>query len=266
VSGSGSVSFDRAAEYYDRTRGLSDEGIRRTTEALASIFDAGPGPDLRVLEVGIGTGQVALPLSRAGVGLAGIDLARPMLAALVAKEDGVVPFPLVEGDAGRLPFRDDAFAGAYLRWVLHLIADWRASLREIRRIVRPGGRFAASLGSYGGIRSEIQERFVELAGVSLDPVGLAWEAWDELEREMSALGATRLEDLTFTDLERDDLETFVRSMEANRFSWTWAVTDEELRRRAVEETRRWAEERFGSLDAVPRERFELGFAVFRFGG
>ena len=74
-----SIAFDRAAEYYDRTRGLSEEGIRQTTEALASAFET-TGP---VLEVGVGTGQVALPLHVAGLSLVGVDLARPMMAKLL---------------------------------------------------------------------------------------------------------------------------------------------------------------------------------------
>ena len=60
---SDSIAFDRAAEYYDDTRGLSEEGVRHTTEALAEVFRGG-GP---ILEVGVGTGQVALPLHDAGV-------------------------------------------------------------------------------------------------------------------------------------------------------------------------------------------------------
>jgi SAM-dependent methyltransferase len=256
---SDSVSFDRAAEYYDQTRGLSEDGIRRTTDALAAVLD-GSGP---VLEIGVGTGQVALPLHAAGVELAGIDISRPMLSRLLAKNDGAVPIPLVEGDATTLPFRDGSFVGAYLRWVLHLVPNWPDVLREVSRVVRPGGVFVAGLGSYGGIGSEIQRVFADRTGVSLDPVGLDWDGWDALEREMTALGATRDPDLVFTEVAREDLESFMRSMEANHYSWTWAVTDDDLRLDAVAEARRWAEERFGPLHEIPRESFEVRFAVFR---
>ncbi|MGH2630590.1 MAG: class I SAM-dependent methyltransferase, partial [Actinomycetota bacterium] len=158
---SDSVSFDRAAEYYDETRGLSEEGVRRTTAVLARSFSNAA----RVLEVGVGTGQVALPLHDAGLDLAGIDLAQPMLDTLLEKAGGRSPFPLVCGDATRMPFRDGAFDGAFLRWVLHLIPDWRAAVHEIARVMAPGAMFAAALGSYGGRRSEIQARFAEVTGV-----------------------------------------------------------------------------------------------------
>jgi SAM-dependent methyltransferase len=254
-----SVSFDRAAEYYDQTRGLSEGGVRRTTEAFAAIFE-GLDP---VLEVGAGTGQVSLPLHEAGIELVGIDISRPMLNRLVAKAGGAMPFPLVQGDATMLPFREPAFGGACLRWVLHLVPAWPLVLREIAQVVRPGGAFVAGLGSYGGIQSEIQQAFAERTGVSLEPAGLDWDGWQLLEAEMTSLGASRLPDLVFTEVAREDLESFMRSMEANHFSWTWAVTDEDLRLEAVAEARRWAEERFGPLRDVPRESFEIRFAVFR---
>lgn len=255
----GSIAFDRAAEYYDQTRGLSEEGVRSTTQALVGAF-SGAGP---ILEVGVGTGQVAMPLRAAGVGVVGLDLSRPMLATLLAKAGGEPPLPLVEGDATRMPFPDDAFAGAYLRWVLHLIADWRAAVREIARVTVPGSLFLAALGSYGGVRSEIQARFAEITGVSLEPIGLMWDGWGELDREIAALGGGKLDAVTFLDRDRDDLETFVQGIEQNRYSWTWAVSDDAARVGAAAEARSWAEARWGPLDQVPPATFEWRFAVYR---
>lgn len=255
---SDSVSFDRAAEYYDETRGLSEEGVRRTTETLAAAF-AGAGP---VLEVGVGTGQVAIPLHEAGLDVVGLDLSRSMLAQLVRKAGGTVPFPLAEGDALHIPFPDGAFGGAYLRWVLHLIPSWRDAVREIGRVLGPGARFLVSLGSYGGARSEIQAHFAEIAGVSADPVGLPWDGWHLLDAEVAALGGEKLPDVTFAVRGRDDLDHFMRGIEANRHSWTWAVGDDELRARAAADARAWAEARWGPLDRVPPDTFECRYGVY----
>lgn len=254
----GSIAFDRAAEYYDSTRGLSEEGVRRTTGALAGVFGTA-----RVLEIGVGTGQVAIPLHAAGTRVVGLDLSRPMLSKLLAKTEGVLRFPLIEGDATRLPIHDDAFSGAYLRWVLHLIPDWRAAVAEIVRVVEPAGSFIAVLGSYGGIRSEIQAKFAGITGISTDPAGLAWDRWGELDTQLARLGASKERDLSFDDHDRDDLEIFVRGIEGNRYSWTWAVDDAASRARAAAETRRWAEARWGPLDRIPRETFNWRFAHYR---
>jgi SAM-dependent methyltransferase len=202
-------------------------------------------------------------LHEAGIDVVGLDLARPMLQRLLSKAGGAPPFPLVEGDATRMPFANAAFGGAYLRWVLHLIPDWRAAIAEIVRVVGAGGTFAAALGAYGGVRSEIQARFGEVTGAAIRPAGLPWAGWDLLDAEMGSHGAERMSDLTVTDRDRDDLETFVRGMELNRYSWTWAIQDGELRQRAAAETRRWAQDRWGPLHRVPRETSELRFARYR---
>jgi SAM-dependent methyltransferase len=252
---SGSIPFDRAAEYYDLTRGLSAEGVARTTAALSDAF-GGAAP---VLEVGVGTGQVAIPLREAGLDVIGLDLSLPMLEQIRRKG---VTVPVVEADATRMPFHDDAFGGAYLRWVLHLIPDWRLAVRETARVVRSGGRFLVGLGSYGGAQAEIQSRFAAETGVPIDPVGLAWDGWYHLDAEVAGLGGEKLPDLMFPDRDRDDLEHFVRGIEENRYSWTWAVADDAARSKAAADVRAWAEERWGPLDRVPRAAFDWRYAVY----
>ena len=121
--------------------------------------------------------------------MVGLDLARPMMDMLRGEGGGRLPFPLVQGDATRMPFRDGAFGAAYLRWVLQLIPAWRDALAEIVRVVRPGGVFLASLASYGGPRSEVRGRFAELIGLSIEPRGLAYDGYDELDTVAIALGA-----------------------------------------------------------------------------
>ncbi|MFN8232898.1 MAG: class I SAM-dependent methyltransferase [Actinomycetota bacterium] len=97
------------------------EVLAETEGEMIEVLSAEFGEKGPILEVGVGTGQVALPLAAGGVRVVGIDLARPMMERLVAKAGGRSPFPLVEGDATGMPFADDAFDEAYLRWVLHLI-------------------------------------------------------------------------------------------------------------------------------------------------
>jgi SAM-dependent methyltransferase len=239
----GSVRFDRAAEFYDQTRAISDEAMARTLELLTAELGGRGG----VLEVGCGTGLLALPLHERGLELAGIDISRPMLGKLVQKAGGRAPFPLVVGDATRVPFRDGAFGAAYLRWVLHLILDWRGVVAEVVRVVRPGGVFLVNLGAYGGERDEIKDRFGEFVGTSLDPIGLRWADFDVLDDAMASLGA-RPRDLPSVHEGGDDpLGGFIDGIRDNLYSWTWNVP-EGVRLRAHEELRRWAAERFGDLD------------------
>lgn len=255
-----SVAFDRAAEYYDATRGLSSEGVRRQTALLvAELARRGP-----VLEIGVGTGQVALPLHEAGIRVVGLDLALPMMAKLVEKSGGSSPLPLVQADATRMPFDDAAFGVAYSRWVLHLIPGWRVALAEAVRVVRRGGTILVAPGSAGKgtPQSEIQERFAEIAGVSFAPSGLMWAGYDELDDAMAALGTVPRELPSFSDVERDGLDDFLDGIAHGAYSWTWKVEDPELLSRVVEELRRWAEDQYGPLDRVPRREYDVTWRAY----
>lgn len=251
-----SVRFDRAADHYDRSRAISDEAMERTIALLASeLRDRG-----RVLEVGVGTGLLALPLHEVGIPLAGLDLTAAMVAKLVEKA-GRRPFPLVLGDATRIPFADDGFGGAYLRWVLHLIPGWRDALGEMVRVVVPGGVVLVSLGAYDRVRFEVQQRFSELTGIATDPVGLMWADYETLDAEMTRHGAT----LRVLPPLHEEIEValggFLDEIEEDRFSWTWSVP-EDVRRNAARELRPWARERFGPLDRVERHEIDMVWRAY----
>jgi ubiquinone/menaquinone biosynthesis C-methylase UbiE len=99
----------------------------------------------RVLEVGPGVGIYSLPIAATlapGGVLEALDVQPEMLGALArrARRAGVTNIVTTEGDAQRLPFPDGAFDAAYLVGVLGEIPDPSAALRELRRVLKPGGR------------------------------------------------------------------------------------------------------------------------------
>jgi len=112
---------------------------KRLREAL------GPQAGERLLEVGPGTGYYALPVAE-WLGPEGtlevFDLQQEMLdhTAGRAREAGLDTIVPTQGDARALPYGDDAVDGAYLVTVLGEIPDQDAALRELARVVRPGGR------------------------------------------------------------------------------------------------------------------------------
>ena len=254
----GSVAFDRAAAYYDRTRGFTPEGERRTIDLLSGEL-AGRG---LALEIGVGTGQVASPLHAAGVDIVGLDLARPMMDRLIEKAGGHAPIPLVQGDATRLPFGDDVFGAAYFRWVLHLIPDWEAVMRQLVRVVRSGGVIVGSLGGrFEGPRAEIKDRFVGISGLPARFAGLTLDDWPRLDALMADLGV-RIRDLpVYTDIERDGVDDFLEALRDGSYSWTWSMPQED-RIRAADEVRAWAVERFGPLDQIPRHEYEIVWCAY----
>ncbi|MBV8959849.1 MAG: class I SAM-dependent methyltransferase, partial [Actinobacteria bacterium] len=137
-----SIVFDRAAEYYDRTRSLPADVQARVTDVLSAEL-SGRGA---CLEPGVGTGRIALPLHERGIPMVGADLSLPMMARLVENAGGQVPFPLLRADATCLPFGDDTFGAAYVCHVFHLIPNWRRAAAEMARVVRRGGVVIVNLG------------------------------------------------------------------------------------------------------------------------
>jgi ubiquinone/menaquinone biosynthesis C-methylase UbiE len=110
----------------------------RLREALA------PRPGEQILEVGPGTGYYALDVAESiGAGRMDIfDLQQDMLDHTMrrAAERGLSNITPTQGDARRLPYADATFDGAYLVAVLGEIPDQEAALRELARVLKPGGR------------------------------------------------------------------------------------------------------------------------------
>ncbi len=131
-----SVAFDRAADYYDSTRGFPP-GVEADVGALM-VKAGGLTASSRVLEIGVGTGRIALPVAPHIGAYYGIDLARPMLDRLRAKQSGE-PVYAIEGDVTRLPFPTDAFDAVTAVHIFHLIPAWRAVLDEVARVLRRDG-------------------------------------------------------------------------------------------------------------------------------
>jgi demethylmenaquinone methyltransferase / 2-methoxy-6-polyprenyl-1,4-benzoquinol methylase len=104
-------------------------------------------PDERVLDVATGTGLVARALvARYGCHVVGLDQSAPMLARahteLAADPAPAERIELVEGEAEALPFADAEFDHLTFTYLLRYVDDPAATLAELARVVRPGGRLA----------------------------------------------------------------------------------------------------------------------------
>lgn len=94
----------------------------------------------RVLDVATGTGAVAAELLARGCSVVGIDQSAEMLAVARKRLPGV---ELHEGRAESLPFADASFAALTFTYLLRYVDDPVATLRELARVVRPGGTIAS---------------------------------------------------------------------------------------------------------------------------
>ena len=235
-----SLVFDRAVDYYDKTRSLSSASMDRLVPLIRGEIGDGP-----CLEIGVGTGRIALPLQAGGTAMVGLDLSQPMLRRLVHNAGGRLPFPLVAADASSLPFADDSFAAALAVHVLHLIPEWRRALGELVRVVRQAGALVIDIGRQ--TQGPFRELLAEFAGAAKIPeTHRGINHTDELDAAMAEFGAELARAEAITERRSATYEKTIEALEAGTYSITWAA-DEATRRRAAAHVRRWAEARFGPL-------------------
>jgi ubiquinone/menaquinone biosynthesis C-methylase UbiE len=255
-----SRSFDQAAEYYDNTRPLfgasADVGIQSLLDAV--------GVGARILEVGTGTGRIAIPMLERGADLIGCDLSSKMLLRQREK------FPaarLAQSDAVHLPFPSAHFDAVLIVHVMHLIGPWREALREFKRVLRAGG-ILLSVGTNATVGESIRNTMREhwrgwLEAHGADTRHPGSQNKEETHAELLSMGASLKEveavrfALPFTL--RGELDRYASRV----FSDTWSVPDE-LYQASLDELRDWAVREYGDLDS-PREdtvRFVFDVASF----
>lgn len=218
-----SVAFDRAAEYYDETRGFP-AGV--DIPATALFVEAGNlTRDSHVLEVGVGTGRIALPLSRHVGAIYGVDLSRPMLERLNAKRQDEPVYP-VQGDATRLPFPNGVFDAAVAVHFFHLVPGWRDVLRELARVLRPDGIL---MHGWNDRAREDQMDQVWRTITDKNPARRPGVAWAEQRTFLPDNGWQPVGDervYAYT-VERSPQE-YIDQLKRRLWSHTWSMPDDEL--------------------------------------
>jgi demethylmenaquinone methyltransferase / 2-methoxy-6-polyprenyl-1,4-benzoquinol methylase len=129
--------FDRIAPVYDPMNRLMTVGLDRRWRRLAVREVVWPGD--RVLDACCGTGDLAVEAERRGGRVVGLDFSERMLER-ARRKSGTIEW--VQGDALALPFGDAEFDAATVGFGVRNLADLEGGLRELRRVLRPGGRLA----------------------------------------------------------------------------------------------------------------------------
>jgi ubiquinone/menaquinone biosynthesis C-methylase UbiE len=134
-----------------------------------------PEPGERLLEVGPGTGYHALHVARwlePGGTLDVLDVQQEMLHHTMrqARELGISNVVPTQGDARELPYPEATFDGAYLNFVLGEVPDQERALRELRRVLKPGGRLVVgeALPDPHMVRFDSLRKKAEAAGLRFE--------------------------------------------------------------------------------------------------
>lgn len=137
--------FAAIAPRYDRANRLLTAGVDEAWRKRAVTELAAPAGG-RVVDLCCGTGDLVFHLLKTdpAMHVVGVDFTPPMLEGArgrAGREDPASRATFVEGDVTRLPFRDGEFEGATMGFSMRNVVDIGATLKEARRILRPGSRF-----------------------------------------------------------------------------------------------------------------------------
>lgn len=219
--------FDRVADRYDAVLPFFSEFGRLCVEALPT-----PAPGDRLLDIGAGRGALAVPAHVKGFAVTATDASPGMVGRLEADHPELDARVM---DAAQLDFDDDTFDVVTAGFVLHLLDDPAAAVREAKRVLKPGGLLAFT--TLGRMPDGFEPAdgstalFAEFAKY-LPPSGSMGAPFDQIE-SMAAAGFTKIEETDVrVELPVPDAETF----------WQWFQTHG---------TRKF----FDDLDEVRRQEF-----------
>jgi SAM-dependent methyltransferase len=257
------IAFDKIASSYDAQRAHPPEISVQVGATLAEIAGSGP-----VLELGAGTGRIALPLAASEIDAVGIDISHEMLAIARTRalERGLAErLALLQGDIARLPFADASFSAALAVHVLHLLPDWRAGLAEIVRVLRPGGAFIQGQdwrdpeSCVGLLRGQLRHTLIELQpGIRPPGAGAA------IGQALARYGGVSAKSQVVASWQRAlSPAQVLAGMAARVDSETWALPDD-LLAIAVEQLTTWAQQRWPNLEAAENVEHRFIVTVTRF--
>ncbi len=228
-------SFDNVADIYDETRKMPAEAVARIMKNILDEVDPSSGI---VLDLGIGTGRIAVPLAEKGFRITGVDIAEKMLGRLQEKitvAQGSIR--CVYGDLAALPFADGSFGAAIAVHVLHLLDDIHASVREAHRVLVPNGvlLFGGEQRMLRRVSEALPERYDVEEDITATLADAGIRSPDQAEVERQVMDSVRgiggeLKRLPSVTWQHEiSCEDFVARIKNRVWSSLWAVPDDVLK-------------------------------------
>ena len=254
------VDFSANASIYDRRHGA--------VLALDIARDLGSRGDLpreaRVLDVGAGTGRVAIAFAAIGYKTVALDPAPAMLNELRCKApDNKIQ--AVAGEGARLPFAKAYFDAVILARVLYLMADWQTVLQQAYDVLRPGGCLFHEWGNGEADEEWVQIRekarlLLESAGVN-NPFHPGARSEAQIDDFLVALGLDHKHDLRIGPGPGTTLLDFVEKIVSGELSYIWNVP-KHVRESCLPQLRKWSENTFDLKQSVPMPK-DLRWTIYR---
>ena len=247
-----SLSFDSMVELYDETRVFDRDCFDSALDFLVERFP--PKTYNRVLEPGIGTGRIAIPLAERGYGITGVDISEEMLALLktrLARSGRSLRIFSQKADVTRLPFSDAAFDMAIATHLFYFIRKWRKAADEILRVVRPGNPIVLMHTGMGTEIPFLNDRYKELCAEHGSPIkAIGVKSTGEVADYFMGMGChveqirDRWQWTSYTQLDRA-----FGYMSHRAYSFTTVASDD-IHSAVIEKLRSELQQEFGSLITV----------------
>jgi SAM-dependent methyltransferase len=254
------VDFSANALLYDRRHG----SVLAPDVARSLVSSGAMERGARILDIGAGTGRVAIAFASIGCETVAIEPALPMLIELRRKA-AEHPVELVAGEGARLPFSRRKFDGVILARILYLMSDWRAVLREACDVLRPGGLLFHEWGNgqpdegWVQIREKARAMF-QCAGIE-EPFHPGVRSEAEVDQLLMGLGFIRSTDLVIGPGSAMTLRNFLERMESGELSYLWNVP-KQVQESCLPLLKKWSEDTFDLELKAPIPR-EIQWTIYR---
>lgn len=255
-----SISFDPVADRYDDTRGYPADVAGRIAAGLIRV---GPITEQdAVLEIGVGTGRIALPLLLAGMNITGVDISPLMVERLRAKleqmradepERAWGMLTLEMADMTALPFAENSFDAAVAVHVFHLVPEWHKALDEALRVLRPGGALliGQDVHNGGSPNAVIQDEWRDIVTrLGHPPITVGAHGFQAVVTELMRRGLeVTTETLTAWEVSQTP-KAALDYIAGRTWSRTWAVPDAPFAE-SIRQLTAWTERRYkGKMETL----------------
>lgn len=254
------VDFSENASIYDRRHGAV-----LAPDIAHDLVSRGALPgEGRVLDVGAGTGRVAIAFAAIGFKTVALDPALPMLSELRHKAPESQIHAVV-GEGARLPFTAGHFDAVILARVLYVMADWQMVLRQTYDVLKPGGCIFHEWGNgeAGEAWVQIRERSRTLfqdAGVN-NPFHPGARSEAEVDDFLVGLGLGRRNELRIGPGPTMTLRDFVEKIVSGEFSYIWNVPTR-VRESCLPSLKKWSEITFDLEQSIPIPK-DVRWTIYR---
>lgn len=216
------LNYDRAAEYYDRTREIQGDVALEIGAFIAE--KAGFTLNDHLLEAGIGTGRIAVPLVPHVGSITGVDISPKMMWKIPPKQP-VNPIRFGVADVHDLPFAAHTFDAVYVSHVLHLVSNPLRLLQEAKRVVKPDGIFLRMRNRYEN-EEQLQPIYDAWDAATKKPNSANTTRWNRIGDALFASGWRLQAQQAFTFTYTNRVADLLERLEERQWSSTWIIDDE----------------------------------------